>query len=173
MANFPKVAISGNTLTITPQFSISTTDQTITKQYFATISFDRGINIPNSPGTDVLKVTASYGADFYTANPGFYATFLAEIGPGSPGSPEVILNPATETCEFGTCLYSATLPADAFSFLIVQGTAGLVALPAQLNGGVETGADITVSRFKADGVTPDPFPAAAVPESADSTAVNP
>ena len=161
MPQFPKMTTSGNTITINRDASIGINPIPITKQYTGTLSFDHTFTLPSSPAGDVFKLSFSYGVDFERVDPGSYETLTVQLGPGSTSSPAISLNPANQSCEFGSCFYSATVPADAFSFLIIQGTAGLFVTPddESSEGGVETGGGFTITRFKADGVTPDPFTA--------------
>ncbi len=167
MANFPKLVISGNTLTLSPQASIGVNQMTITSQFTGTVSYDDVFALPSSPAGDVLKFSAAYGAGVNDVDPGSYASFQAQIGPGSAGFPAITLNPAHESCEFGSCFYSATLPASDFSFITLQGTAGLLVSPddESSEGGVGSGGNFTFTRFKADGVTPDPFTTTPEPAS--------
>ncbi len=166
-ASFPKLMISGNTLTLAPQASIGVNRMPITSWYTGTLSYDDTFALPSSPTGDVLKLSSSYGAGVNDVDPGSYTSFEAQVGPGSAGSPAITLNPAHETCEFGTCFYNATLPADSFSFITLQGTAGLLVTPddESSEGGVGNGGQFTFTRFKADGVTPDPFTATPEPAS--------
>jgi len=129
---------------------------------------------PTSPPGDVFKVSGYYGNSALGPYVGSVATsslLLFQIGPGSASSPEITNPPPSPggcppNGEEASCtLPLTTVPSSAFSFVTLQGNATIAIDLADSRAGAYFYADLDISRFKADGVTPDPFTATPEPAS--------
>ena len=161
---FPALSISGNTITTTATGDLTLLGGPANEFYSASVAVNDRFAIPASPAGDLFNVSVSYGAGQTAAPPGSNVSFSFQIGPGSASSPEIDLNPDRQPpayCPPGSpqsCIYTGTLPASAYSFLAIQGAATLVPNDnGSGGGGVQFNGNFDISRFKADGVTPDPF----------------
>jgi hypothetical protein len=160
IAQFPVLTISGNTISTTVDIHFKGSKAAPPEYAGASAMFNDTFAIPNSPPGDVLNVDVSYGGG------GFVGGAISfQIGPGSASSPEINLDPSIQPpayCPPGNtrnCRFSGTLPASSFSFLTLKGGASLeiVANDPDPDNSRDSFGYFYISRFKADGTTPDPF----------------
>ncbi len=170
-AQFPALSVSGNTISVTSMLEFAVAGRALpalTVSVSGTV--DDTLLFPTAPAGDVYVTSIVYGFAQYTADPGSSAALSFQIGPGGSGSPVINLNPLAQPPPFcppggtGGCSFSGTLAASAYSTLAIQSTATLVAnAGSDPNGDVMSGGIFSFARFKADGVTPDPFTATPEP----------
>lgn len=171
----PFESISGNTIAISDTYiEISNPGHFQTPHgngVSATVNVNDTFALPGSPAGDVLKISGLFAEGTSALNLCCASTSLVlQFRPGDASSPAITLDPFKDVPIYcykpAACRIDTTVSADAFSTFNIQGLAYLFGnANTASNFATFDALGFTITRFKADGVTPDPFATAPEPAS--------
>lgn len=151
--------VDGNTFAIARAGQSTAEAGTSGQTNSGSASFDDAFAIPTSPASDVFKIAILIQTDSELNSSSGPLFSEVEIGPGAAGYPALDYNSLddVDNCHRLGCAFLVQAPAFAYSIVELSGSESLETFDNALGGYAFSFASVTISRFAADGVTPDPF----------------